>query len=441
MTLKDEIDLASAEAPFTCTLCGCLCDDILLEVESGRVVEARNACDMARPILIGVPTIPEDSASPRRKGRDVTIEEAVSECARILGESQAPVIVGLERSTNETVRKVVGLADRLGATLEIGEASAAWARITAMQRVGAVGATLGEVKARADVIVFWACDPATTHPRHFERYSIDAVGRFVPGGRESRRVIVFDVDETPTARLADHFVRIERGRELNLLNVLRALVRGCELEPDRVEEATGHRIDDLQTLVKVLRGARYGAWFYGAFAGRAGAEGAEGRHHAVTALVRELARGTRFVALGLGEPGNSHGAEGVLGWQSGFTPGVDFAAGFPESLPGETSAAGRLATGEFDAALVLGEVPEPSHDALESRPWIFIGSPRSQAFDRADVALPAGTAGVDDSGTFTRVDGVVLPVRAFRPRSSPGAQEWLDRIERAVAASKAGASQ
>ena len=29
-------------APYTCTFCGCLCDDILLEEEGGRVVEARS---------------------------------------------------------------------------------------------------------------------------------------------------------------------------------------------------------------------------------------------------------------------------------------------------------------------------------------------------------------------------------------------------------------
>lgn len=442
MTSKDAVEIDVDDvSPYACTLCGCLCDDILLEVEAGHVVKARHACDMARQALIGLRTDVSGAPSPRIRGKDATIEEALTECSRVLRKAQSPLIMGVESTTNETARAAVGLADRLGGTIEIGDSSAAWARIAALQRAGSIGSTLGEVKARADVIVFWACDPATTHPRHFERHSIDAPGRFVAGGRAGRRVIVIDEEETPTARRADHFIRLEPGRELNLLSTLRALVRGAELESSGVLNATGHRVDALQDLVATLQGARYGAWFSGAFAGRRGEHGAEARHQAMTGLVRELARRTRFVCLGLGEAGNPHGAEGVLAWQSGFAPAVDFAAGFPRSLPGETSAAGRLARGEFDAALVLGGVAEAMEEHLRERPWIFIGSPEAPEFDRAEVALPAGRPGIDDFGTFTRVDGVALPIRALRPPSSPSAREWLGAIGRVITESKEGVEE
>lgn len=408
--------------PYTCTLCGCLCDDLEIRAEAGVVVEARGACGVARPRLVGLSVEARIAPPCRVNGRDAGADEAVEAAAAILAGANAPVVLGLERATNEAARRAVALADRIGAAIEAGDAATAWPRVVATQRYGAVGATLGEVKARADVVVFWGCDPATTHPRHFERYSLP--------DREGRRAIVLDATETDTARRADVFLQVAPERELDLLLTLRALAREAPLDPHRVEAATGHGLATLQELVETLQGARYGAWFLGSAAGRGAAALIEARRQAVTALVRDLARKTRFVAIGLGEAGNPHGAEGVMAWQTGFAPGVDLGAGFPESWPGESSAAGRLTRGAFDAAVVIGG--SISEAVPGGKPWIFIGDPDDEAFARATVALPAGTPGIDDAGTFTRVDGVSPPVRALRAASMPGTAEWLERLRAAV---------
>lgn len=407
--------------PYTCTFCGCLCDDLEIRAEGGRVVEAVGACDRGRPYLIGVETTPGPPPPCRLDGVETTPEGAIAAAARILADSKAPLVVGLGRATNEAARRAVALADRIGAAIEVGDAASAWPRVVAMQRSGAIGATLGEVKARSDLVVFWGCDPATTHPRHFERYS--------RVGFDERRAIVLDERETDTSASAGTFLAVDPARELNLLLTLRALVREVPLDPRRVEEATGHGLAALQDLAERLQGARYGSWFMGASAGRGPIELAEARRQAVTALVRELARESRFVAIGLGEAGNAHGAEGVLAWQTGFTPGADLGAGFPESWPGESSASDRLASGSFDAALVVGG---PAPAIPSGKPWIFLGDADHEASSRATVALPAGAPGIDDSGTFTRVDGVSLPVRALRPARTPGAAEWLARLNEAL---------
>ena len=94
---------------------------------------------------------------------------------------------------------VVAIADRIGAVLVLGRADEAMPRTLAVQRVGKVSASLGEVKNRADVVVFWGSDPVVTHPRHFERYSVDPPGRFVPRGRAERTLMVADLERTATA--------------------------------------------------------------------------------------------------------------------------------------------------------------------------------------------------------------------------------------------------
>ncbi len=93
--------------------------------------------------------------------------EAVELAARLLGKGRSPIILGLGRSTNETVAVALELADRIGAVVEPGGSSASAARVLAFQRVGSVSATLGEVKNRADVVVFWGDDPVVSQPRHW----------------------------------------------------------------------------------------------------------------------------------------------------------------------------------------------------------------------------------------------------------------------------------
>ena len=70
-------------------------------------------------------------------------------------------------------------------------------------RVGQVSSTLGEVRDRADLVVFWDVDPVATHPRHFERYSVEPLGRFVDRGRGGRMVVVIGQEMTATAAASD----------------------------------------------------------------------------------------------------------------------------------------------------------------------------------------------------------------------------------------------
>jgi formylmethanofuran dehydrogenase subunit B len=402
--------------PFTCMLCGCLCDDVILTIEDGAIVEARNACDVGRLRVVGV--------SMDAGGESGGDERALDEAASLLRAARAPAIVGLSRSSNETVREAVALADRIGAVIEVGGA-ASGPRLAAFQRGGAVSATLGDVKNRADVVVFWASDPVATHPRHWERYSVDPAGRFVPEGRAGRTVVAIDRERTATAEKADVFLKVDPDKELELLWVLRGLVRGVPMKEERIERATGLKTSEIRNLAELLKLARYGAWFVGPFAGRGSVALAEARHQAVAGLVRDLNSPTsRFVALGMGEAGNAHGAEAVLAWQTGLTPGVDLGGGFPEALPGATSGIGRLARDEVDAVLVVGDVtlddwPAEARARLGPIPWVFVGPPGNPLAMLATVALASATVGLDEDGTVTRVDGVSLPIRAVRDRAWP----------------------
>jgi formylmethanofuran dehydrogenase subunit B len=298
--------------------------------------------------------------------------------------------------------------------------------LQAFQRIGRVTASLGEVKNRADVVVFWACDPVTTHPRHLERYSVEPAGRFVPEGRAGRTLMVADDRRTPTSELADLVLPVAADRQFEVLWTLRALLRGAPLSPAGVAEATGVSLETLHGWLERMQAARYGAFFHDERLTSQGTPTVE----AAYSLVRDLNVGRRFVTLSLGGPGNPAGAEAVLGWQAGFGSAVSFESGAPASLHGVTSARERLERGEADALLVVGDCGMVAAGVIGRVPTIVIGpeattSPSSKG---ARLVISAARTGLDGGGTVARVDGLMLPLRPPLVGMFPTEADWLGRL-------------
>lgn len=198
--------------PVTCLVCGCLCDDIAVVKQGGKSTEARNACAVGREWLLRDRSFEPTLPAALIHGQPVELAEAVEQAAGLLLKARAPIILGLGHSTNETVAAALELADRIGAVVEPGDSRSSAPRVFAFQRVGRVSATLGEVKNRADVVVFWGTDPVVSHPLHWQRYSVEPEGRFVPDGRAGRTMVVVDRERTATAKQADVFVEIDANR-------------------------------------------------------------------------------------------------------------------------------------------------------------------------------------------------------------------------------------
>lgn len=411
----------------TCPACGCLCDDLRIALEDDRIVGIEAACalgarwfaaESARPIgaiaaIDGAPSAPE----------------AALDCAAaILREARCPVVFGLTRTVLETTREALALADLLGARVVLDRSDDECRRVVAYQNQGRVTATLGEVKTRADALVFWRCDPARTHPRHFERYSADAVGRFVPGGRSGRLVIVVDHERTASAEAADLFVRLPEGDDLAAFKTLRLLLSGRSVDPAPL----GIDAETLAALRQRAASKRYWAIFAGADEldpGRSSAAWEE-----LARLVREANEVARVVLLGLGRAGNLAGAEAVLTWQTGFLGGVEFSGAGPRPLEGRGTLADLLESGAADAVLAVADGwPEGLSDAavrhLASIPRIVIGPPALfEGRPGPTLALAAATPAIDASGTLVRVDGVSLPVRALFAGRLPADRQWLEQL-------------
>ncbi len=416
----------------TCLACGCLCDDIRVTVDRGRVVGADRACAVGLPwFLADHPG--EGHPAVLVEGRAVSLDEALDRASAILSQARSPVVWGLTRSSVEAVAVGLALADRIGAMVDLDGSVGRADHRAAFVRVGEVSATLGEVKDRAEVVLFWGGHPDATHPRHAERYSVQPPGRFLAG---DRTVIVVDVGPAhPPSGTADVRVPLAPDLQGEALRVLLALSHGVALDPARVERATGQPLAVWADLIRRFGAARYAAICFGPATGSLGVTGWDAALTLVIALNRD---GRRCVGLPLGEPGNVAGAEAVLTWQAGAPSHLDFGSAAPRHLPLEASLADRLKSGEADAVLAVGADPLASlpPDALARLgviPWIHV-SPGAcrESVPIPSVAIDVGRLGIEAGGTVGRVDGVMLPLRPplLGPRPTDGAilAAILDRL-------------
>ena len=115
--------------------------------------------------------------------------------------------------------------------------------------------TLGEVKNRADFIIYWGGNPAECHPRHFTKYTLTQKGKFVPNGRKGRTMVLVDIRETPERQGRRHLPAGPAGQGLRGLTTLRALIKGQPVDPERVAE-TGLTVEQLQDLVDRMKRAQ-----------------------------------------------------------------------------------------------------------------------------------------------------------------------------------------
>lgn len=415
----------------TCTVCGCVCDDLTLQLEDDRVVSAQQACALSEPWLLQQKKSSDTVA--RIDGESVSFALATQKAAEILRCSHAPLVYGLSSGSTPGQRAACQLADDLGATIDSTTSNCQAASTIALQNVGQSTSSLGEVKHRSDVVVYWGCNSLATHPRHYERF-VEPPGMFVPGGRVDRHVVVVDVDRTQTAEIADSFVRVEPGSDFDVLWALRSSLKGIEFHENSVG---GVPRDVLLALAERLRAGRYTAIFYGSGLTKHGVPNAN--VEALYRLVAELNDHTRAVAHRMGAAGEAAGASNVLCWQTGFPFGVNFARGYPRYNPGEFTANELLEQGEVDAIVLVGsggvtQLSVAAQEKLREIPIIELDGQNCKSTLAPEVHFTTATSGIHCSGTAYRMDDVPIPMRAVLNGSAPSVDAVLKAIGAALAA-------
>jgi formylmethanofuran dehydrogenase subunit B len=301
---------------------------------------------------------------------------------------------------------------------------------------GKVSCTLGEVKNRADFIIYWGGNPAECHPRHFTKYTLTQKGKFVATGRKGRTMVLVDIRETPSAKAADIFLQVRPSRDFEVLTALRALVKDQPVDEETVAD-TGLTLAELRDLAERMKKARFGVLFFGM-----GLSMTRGKHMnsaALLALAAELNAFTKFVAMPMRGHGNVTGGDVVMRWTTGYPFGVNLCRGYPRFNPGEYSTVDLLLRGDNDAALILGAdpgatMPQPAIDHLARIPTIVLDPKVTHTSKLARVHITTAATGISAPGTVYRMDEIPLPLRPALKSPYPTDEDVIRRIFRAVAA-------
>lgn len=387
-----------------CPFCGCLCDDLEVTIEENHISKIKNACAISRSKFLNHSK--NRLTSPTLNGEVVTLDKAVDAAVDILTTSRRPLIYGLSSTECDAIGKAIKIAEISGGVIDNTSSVCHGPTILALQQVGESKTTLGEVKNRCDLVIFWGCNPTQAHLRHLLRYSGMSKGLYTSEGRKNRFIVAVDIRETATTKMADQFVKIKPNRDFEMLQALSASVRGNEI-PD----IAGVSKTEITELADRMKKSKFGIIFFGL-----GLTQSMGRHMNIDAaalLVAELNHHTKFLLTPMRGHYNVAGANTVTTWQTGYPYAVDFSRGFPRYNPGEYTSIDMLARGEADAALVIASDPAATFPAnivreLSKIPIITLDHKITPTTMLSKVALPVATAGIEAEGTAYRMDGVPL---------------------------------
>ena len=427
-----------------CPFCGTLCDDLEVDVDikDQKVIEVRNGCQIGSKKYFASNPSDHRYEKPLIKDngsyKEVSWDEALDKAADILVKAKRPLLYGFSSTECEAQGKGVELAEILGSILDNTASVCHGPSLLAIQDVGAPTSTLGEYKNRADLVVFWGCNPVHAHPRHISRYSEFIRGYFRKDGRHDRKIIVVDPRNTHTAQIADEFVQVNPSEDYELVNAMRAILRGVELDS---EEVSGVSMEDIVKLVDTLKSCNFGVIFFGM-----GLTQSLSHHRNVDAaicLVRELNDHTKFLLTPMRGHYNVAGANQVFTWQTGYAYSIDFSKGYPRYNPGEFSSVDLLMRNGIDASLIVASDPASNFPAaavknLFKHPIISIEPHHTPTSVNADVILPPAIAGIECEGTAYRMDSV--PLRLRKVKDAPGDcltdKEILERLIEVVKTKK-----
>jgi len=468
----------------TCPVCGCLCDDIELIVADNVVQQVKNGCAMCEAKFFShsndhrlkTPLIRKDGTLV-----PTTYDEAIKKSAEILAKANYPILYGWSSTDCEAQRVGVELAEEVGGVLDNTAVVCHGPSILSVQEVGIPTCTLGQIRHRADLLIYWGSNPWSAHPRHLERYTAFTDGRFegsewksyinkvkAAAGRKKirslerkgvlkhklehpapsisdnkppeilkkkgRKLIVVDVRKSMTAEMADYFLQVKPGKDYELIQTIRALVRDQELD---VDEVAGVPVEYLQQLVDAMITAEFGAVFFGM--GLTQSAGKFRNIDVAISLIRDLNMRTKFAILPMRGHFNVTGANTVFTWQSGYPYAVDFSLGYPRYNPGETTVVDILQREESDAGLVIASdpasnFPRKAVEHLVKNPLIVIDPHMNATSLIGDIVLLSKIVGIEKEGTAYRMDHVPLPLKKVvdPPKGLLSDEEILRRILKEV---------
>lgn len=422
-----------------CPFCGTLCDDIICKVENNEIVGTYNACRIGHSKFVHAegamrykkPMIRQDD-----KFVETTYDDAIEKAAQALANAKRPLMYGWSCTDCEAHAVGVDLAEKIGAVIDNTASVCHGPSVLALQDVGYPICTFGEVKNRADVVIYWGCNPMHAHPRHLSRH-VFSRGFFRERGRADRTLIVVDPRKTDSSKLADIHLQLDYDRDYELLDAMRAIIHGHDILYD---EVAGIPREEIYEVVEALKNAQFGILFFGM-----GITHSRGKHRNIDTaimMVEDLNEFSKWTLIPMRGHYNVTGFNQVCTWESGYPYCVDFSTGEPRYNPGETGANDMLQNREADAMMVIASdpgahFPQRALERMAEIPVIAIEPHRTPTTEMADIIIPPAIVGMEAEGSAYRMEGVPIRMRKVVETDLLSDEEILKKIRDRVVEIKA----
>lgn len=410
-----------------CPFCGILCDDLVIDRGADGLKVVKNGCDKARAGFerkVGNP-------SPQIDGKDVSLDSAVAEVARLVRSSRLPVFGGLGTDV-EGMRAVMSIADLSGGVVDHALSEGQYRNFRVLQSGGWVLTTLTEARNRADLFVIVGSDIHTLHPRFFERIVCNDKSMF--SDTPVKRTVVFlgtglDQSAAVGARIGEVISLPAKPDQIGeILVAMRAIAKGTPVADGPIGGLDRAQIDDL---VARCKASSYGVMVWAPPS--LNFPNADLTVQAVSEFVKDLNLTSRFAGLSLGGNEGAVSAGAVCAWQSGFPLRVSFASGKPDYDAERYAMSRLLASGEADLLVWVASYTPDLSPPSTTTPMVVLGTPGLKLTATPQVFIPVGTPGADHSGLIVRCDNVVsLPLKNLQRSTLPRTADVLAAIEAAL---------
>jgi len=424
-----------------CSVCGAACDDLMIEYDKeNKSMVVKNACKMGDAKLQDIFSehrIIQPQIKINNKLQETDWNSALNKAAEILVDSQYPLFFMGSEIFSETQLVGIEMAEYLGGNVDGNPTICHGPTVMGIGDAGAVTSTMGEVKNRADLIIYWGVNPIESMPRHMSHYAVFPRGRWTKTGRRGRKIIVADPRKTTTAKIADVHIQMKPGTDYEIFAAIRAILKGRSVDPS-IEETTGVSIETLTKVADMMKNAKFGALFVGL-----GTASSHGKYHnqaAAMRLVQDLNNHTKFVIGALRGHANVAGFNLVMAYYSGYPFGVNYSTGYPRYNPGEYTTVDMLARNEIDAVVCVAadlgaHLSRKAVEHLSKIPLITIELAPTPTTLISDVILP-GVHTIEDEGTMYRLDNVPLHCRRgldspfdFTTSNTDTMQQLFERVK------------
>jgi len=396
-----------------CTGCGCLCDDIQVEIEGDHFTKVENACAKGAALLYS-------SDNPGRRatcligGQRASLRQAIEETAHLLLKARRRLIFGLDNSTLEAQAAAIELARKLGGVID--DASSL-SYGTLFQRI--LGSdlptcSLSQVKDNADLLMYWGSNPPHTHPRHLSKFSYYSYTDYSEAGWFPKVTLsCVEVRDTELSFLCKPAFKLKPGGDKDFITAI--LMEG----KDGTEES--------RRFVELVRKSQ----FCVIFCGPGLSYSLDGDFDLFNEMVRKLTQRTRIAVIPMPMEFNLRGFNQSLYKQTGYVNQVSFAAGVSHGSDFSflEQARKRLA----DCVLIIGSdpfsnLPPSLMRNLQGISVICLDHFSTPTTNSAEVVIPTALPGLECSGSAIRMDGDEITLVKLKKAGYPTEEEILKQL-------------